>query len=295
MTEYALHLATLACIFVIAAVALQLLVSQTGLLSVAQAVFMAIGSYSAALLTTRFGAPGVLEFLVAALAALLVSLSISVPSLRLRNDYFAIATFGLQMIAGGVLLNWTGVTNGAMGIANIKPLTLGGVSFQSPYLFFVLVAACASLAILCVELVQASRFGLVLRAIRQDELLAQALGKDTLRFKVKIVGLSAILTAISGVFYAHFLAYIDPSSFTLMDSVLLLAMVVIGGESPLGAATGAIILVLLPEALRFVGLPSALAANLRQVVYGLLLVAVIAFRPRGLFVRNDARQGKTAK
>jgi branched-chain amino acid transport system permease protein len=295
MTEYALHLATLAGIFVIATVALQLLVSQTGLLSVAQAVFMAVGSYSAALLTTRFGAPGILEFFVAAIAALLVSLLISVPSLRLRDDYFAIATFGLQMIAGGVLLNCTTVTNGPMGVADIKPLAAAGISFRSPYTFFILVSACAGLAIWCVELVQASRFGLVLRAIWHDELFAQALGKDTLRFKVKIVGLSAILTAVSGVFYAHFLTYIDPSSFTLMDSVLLLAMVVIGGQSPLGAAAGAIILVLLPEALRFVGLPSALAANLRQVVYGLLLVGVIAFRPQGVFVRSGAASAKGAK
>ena len=147
MTEYALHLATLAGIFVIATVALQLLVSQTGLLSVAQAVFMAVGSYSAALLTTRFGAPGILEFFVAASAALLVSLLISVPSLRLRDDYFAIATFGLQMIAGGVLLNWTAVTNGPMGVADIKPLAAAGISFRSPYTFFILVAACAGLAI----------------------------------------------------------------------------------------------------------------------------------------------------
>jgi branched-chain amino acid transport system permease protein len=286
MTDYVLHLATLACILTTAVVALQLLVSGTGLLSVAQAVFLGLGAYSAALITTRLKLDAPAELAVAAVSALLLSLFVSVPSLRLRDDYFAIATFGLQMIASSVLVNWVFVTKGPLGIGGIGPFSIAGVPVRSPHAFLLVCVSVTVIAVLIAESIHASRYGLVLRAIRSDELFAQALGKDTLAFKIKVVGLSAVLTSISGVLYAHFLTYIDPSSFTLMDSVQLLSMVVIGGARPLGAVAGTVLLVLLPEALRFVGLPSALAANLRQIVYGILLVGVVAFRPRGIFARG---------
>ena len=116
-------------------------------------------------------------------------------------------------------------------------------------------------------------------------MFAKSLGKRTLLFKVKIVALSAFLASVAGVLYAHFLTYIDPSSFSLMDSVQLLSMVVIGGRRPVGAAGGTMVLLVIPEALRFLGLPAALAANIRQILYGVLIVVVVAFRPEGLFAR----------
>jgi branched-chain amino acid transport system permease protein len=293
MADYILHLATLACILTTAVVTLQLLVNGTGLLSVAQAVFLGIGAYAAALTATRLLLDGVAEVFIASSLALLVSLLISVPSLRLRDDYFAIATFGLQMISGGVLVNWVSVTNGPLGIGGIGPFTLGRLAIRPPYALLGAAVVLCAISLLLAASIQASRYGLILRAIRSDELFAQSLGKDTLRFKVKIIALSAVLTSISGVLYAHFLTYIDPSSFTLMDSIQLLSMVVIGGARPLGAAAGTMLLVLLPEGLRFLGLPAALAANLRQIVYGALLVVVIAFRPQGLFAwgQGDAQGG----
>ena len=123
----------------------------------------------------------------------------------------------------------------------------------------------------------------MLHAIREDEVFAKAHGKNTLYFKVTAFAVSAALAAMAGSLYAHYITYIDPTSFTVMESILIISMVIIGGAgSTWGPLVGAFVLVTLPEALRFIGLPSAVAANLRQIIYGSLLVIMMMFRPRGL-------------
>jgi branched-chain amino acid transport system permease protein len=283
MGDYLIHLATLACILTTAVVALQLLVRDTGLLSVAQAIFLAIGTYSIARIAVLLGLDTLITIPIAVVLAIVLSLAISVPSLRLYDDYFAIATFGLQMIAFGVLVNWVWATNGPLGVTGIPPISVAGLELRNPYIVFAVSAAVAGAAVAFCEAIHASRFGLILHAIKSDELFARSLGKPTYRVKIVVVAISAALASVAGVLYAHFLGFVDPSSFTLMDSILLLSMVVIGGTRPVGAAAGTFLLVFLPEGLRFLGLPSALAANLRQILYGVLLVVVIAFRPQGLF------------
>ncbi len=144
----------------------------------------------------------------------------------------------------------------------------------------------AAFAYLIVRRITTSPFGRVLRAIRDDEGFTQATGKNTLRFKVGAFAVSATLAAAAGSLYAHYVTYVDPTSFTVTESILVISMVIIGGAgSPWGPLIGAAILVTLPEALRFLGLPSSLAANLRQVFYGALLVAMMMLRPKGLVGR----------
>ncbi|MEK7676048.1 MAG: branched-chain amino acid ABC transporter permease [Verrucomicrobiota bacterium] len=131
--------------------------------------------------------------------------------------------------------------------------------------------------------ITSSPFGRVLHAIREDDVFAKAHGKNTLYFKVTAFAGSAALAAMAGSLYAHYITYIDPTSFTVMESILIISMVIIGGAGSLwGPLVGAIVLMTLPEALRFIGLPSAVAANLRQIIYGSLLVITMMFRPRGL-------------
>jgi len=132
-------------------------------------------------------------------------------------------------------------------------------------------------------LIVESPFGRVLHAIREDEIFAETLGKDTLRFKFIAFADSASVAASAGSLYAHYVTYVDPSSFTVIDSILVISMVIIGGAgSAWGPLIGASVLVMLPEALRFIGLPNAAAGNLRQMIYGVLLVVMMIFRPRGL-------------
>jgi branched-chain amino acid transport system permease protein len=125
-----------------------------------------------------------------------------------------------------------------------------------------------------------------MQSVGRKEVFAQAMGKNTLRFKVTAFAISAVLAALAGSLYAHYVIYIDPTSFTVMESILVISMVIIDGTGSLwGPMIGAIVLVMLPEALRFLGLPSSVAANLRQIVYGVLLVVMMMIRPGGLMGR----------
>jgi branched-chain amino acid transport system permease protein len=125
-----------------------------------------------------------------------------------------------------------------------------------------------------------------MQSVGRKEVFAQAMGKNTLRFKVTAFAVSAVLAALAGSLYAHYVTYIDPTSFTVMESILVISMVIIDGTGSLwGPMIGAIVLVMLPEALRFLGLPSSVAANLRQIVYGVLLVVMMMIRPGGLMGR----------
>jgi branched-chain amino acid transport system permease protein len=212
-----------------------------------------------------------------------VSFIVSLPSLRLHEDYFVIATFGFQMILFSVFNNWMEVTRGPLGIPGIPQPAICGWKVDSQWKFLVLATLFAAFAYSVVWLVTTSPFGRVLHAIREDECFAKALGKNTLYFKVTTFAVSASLAAMAGSMYAHYISYIDPTSFTVMESILIISMVIIGGAgSSCGPLVGAVVLVTLPEAVRFVGLPSAVAANLRQIIYGGLLVVMMMFRPRGL-------------
>jgi branched-chain amino acid transport system permease protein len=175
------------------------------------------------------------------------------------------------------------VTRGPLGIFGIPQPTIFGWKVDSHLGFLILAAGFTAFTYLVVYLLASSPFGRVLLAIREDEVFAKAHGKNTLYFKVMVFAISAALAAAAGSFYAHYITFIDPTSFTVMESILIISMVIIGGAGSLwGPLVGAFVLVTLPEVLRFVGLPSASAANLRQIIYGTLLIIMMMFRPRGL-------------
>jgi len=284
--EYLLHILVLVGIYAALAVSLVLLVGQAGILSIAQAAFYGIGAYASALLTVHTGAPFFAGVLVGMVLAALVSLAVSLPSFRLHDDYLVIASFAFQVIVFSVFNNWAWLTNGPLGIAGIPRPTILSWSIQSRGEFAILAFLLTVFSGFVVSRISASPLGRVLRAIREDEVFAQAMGKNTLRFKVVAFAVSAALAAAAGSLYAQYISYIDPMNFTVMESILVISMVIVGGAgSSWGPLFGAAILVTLPEALRFVGLPGSTAANLRQMLYGTLLVAMMLLRPRGLVGR----------
>jgi branched-chain amino acid transport system permease protein len=281
--EYLLHIAILICIFSILAVSLDLVAGHGGFLSISQAAFYGLGAYTSALLAVQVGIPFCMSILAGMIVAFLASFVVSLPSLRLHGDYFVIATFGFQMILFSVFNNWMRITHGPLGIPGIPQPVIFGWHATSHLDFLILAVAFSCFGYFVVYRLTSSPFGRVLHAIRQDEVLAKALGKNTLYFKVTAFAVSAALAASAGSLYAHYITYIDPTSFTVMESILIISMVIIGGAgSTWGPLVGAVVLVTLPEVLRFVGLPSAAAANLRQIIYGSLLVIMMMFRPRGL-------------
>lgn len=284
--DYFLHILILIGIYTTLSVSLDLLSGHTGLLSIAHAAFYGLGAYTSAVLAVNFGAPFLEGALAGMVMATLVSFAVSLPSLRLYNDYFVIATFGFQMILFNIFNNWMELTRGPLGIAGIPSPVILGWSVESYVEFVILAAILASLAYFIVGSITSSPFGRVLRAIREDEVFTQSLGKNTLRYKVVAFGVSGALAALAGSLYAHYITYIDPASFTVMESILVLSMVIIGGAgSRWGPVIGAVVLVTLPEALRFLGFPSEVASNLRQIIYGILLVLMMMVRPQGLVGR----------
>ncbi len=281
--DYILHVFIIFGIYAVMVVGLDLLIGHTGLLSIAPAAFCGLGAYTSALLAVHFGVPFYAGVLAGMGVAVLVSFIVSVPSLRLQDDYFVIATFGFQTILFSVFNNWTDLTRGPLGITSIPRPVIFGWQVKSHLDFLILAACFACVAYFVVYRLTSSPFGRVLHAVREDEVFAKALGKNTFWFKVKAFAVSAALAASAGSLYAHYINYIDPTSFTVMESILVISMVILGGAGNLwGPLVGALVLVTLPEALRFVGLPSAVAANLRQIIYGSLLVLMMMFRPRGL-------------
>jgi len=284
--EYILHVLVLVTIYTVLAVSLDLLAGQTGLLSIAHAAFYGLGAYASALLAVRWGAGFLLGVFGGMVFAAFVSFAVSLPSLRLHDDYFVIATFGFQMILFSIFNNWVELTRGPLGIPGIPQAVIFGWHVDTHGKFLVLSSVFAALAYLTVWRLATSPFGRVLHAIREDEVFAKSLGKNTLYFKVAAFAVSAALAASAGSLYAHYITYIDPTSFSVMESILVISIVIIGGAgSTWGPLIGAVVLVTLPEALRFIGLPSSVAANLRQIFYGALLVFMMMFRPRGLVGR----------
>jgi branched-chain amino acid transport system permease protein len=273
-------------IYIVLSVSLDLLLGQAGILSVAHAAFYGLGAYTSALLTVNLGVPFLIAILVGIVVASSLSFVISLLSLRLHDDYFVIATFAFQIILFSVFNNWVSLTGGSLGIQNIPSPSILGLRIESRYGFVALSFGLAAFAYVVVRRVSISPFGRVLRAIREDEIFAESLGKNTLRFKVLTFAVSAALAASAGSLYAHYSVNIDSTSFTLLESILIISMVIIGGAGSIwGPAVGAMLLVIFPEVLRYLGLPNSVAANWRQILYGVLLIVMMLTRPRGLFGR----------
>ncbi|WP_089724050.1 branched-chain amino acid ABC transporter permease [Candidatus Thiosymbion oneisti] len=291
--NYLIHLLIYFDIYVIVALSLNLVVGYCGLLTLAHAGFYAIGGYSYALLALVWGWGFLPAVLAAVLLAAVLSLTVSLPAWRLKGDFFVLATLAVQALVFSLLYNWSNadaplgswsnLTNGPFGIPGIPRPEILGVALTDSRHFVLLATAVAALSAFVVRRLTASPWGRVLVAMREDELAARGLGKNTRLFKVQAIAIASCLTAVAGALYAAYVGYLDPSSASLDESILMLSMVIVGGLGNFrGPIIGALILIALPELLRFLDLPDALAANLRLAIYGLLLVLMMHFRPQGI-------------
>ena len=288
VAAYLEHLVVMSGLAVMLAISLDLAAGHAGLLSIAHAAFYGIGAYASAILTTQAGVGACCSALAGILMAVLLSAAISWPAARLHRDHFVIATFGLQIVVYNLFNNWQVTTGGSMGIGGIPRPHVCWWTLQSAGEFALLTSLVCAISWLGSQRLLRSPWGRLLHAVREDEVLAQALGKNATLIRVIVFGISCAVAALAGSIYAHYITYIDPTCFTVTDSVMVVAMVIVGGAgSRIGPVIGAISLVALPEALRFVGLPQAAAANIRQVIFGALLVGMMMYRPRGLLGRYE--------
>ena len=280
--EYLLHILILIGIYVILSVSLNLIAGYTGLLSMAHAAFYGVGAYVAALMALKFHSPFLANIVCAVILSGLLGALLGIPSLRIRDDYFVIATFAFQVITFSVMNNWVSFTAGPMGLPGIPQPAIFGWKITTHYDFLIVIFLLCVFTLWISHKIVSSPFGRVLKSIREDEIFVQAMGKNVASYKVLIFVIGAGMAAVAGVMYAYYISFIDPTSFTIMESIFIISIVIIGGAGNIwGSVLGAAVLVILPEALRFLGMPSSIAANMRQIIYGALLVIFMLFRPQG--------------
>ncbi len=281
--EYLLHILVITGIYIILTLSLNLVVGYTGLAALGHAAFSCVGAYVSSLLALNYGISPWIGLLTGACAASIISCVIVIPSLRLKGDYLAIATFGFGVIVYSIAKNWVAVTRGPMGLPGIPGFSFFGIQLSSVWTYLILVAFFVFLTLFVLRRVVKSPFGRILRGIREDEIAALAMGKNVNKYKIIVFIIGAFFAGIAGSLYAHYITFIDPSSFTVMESITILLMVVFGGMGSLGGSfVGAAVLVIFPELLRFLGMPSSVAAPLRQMIYGLLLIVLMLKRPQGI-------------
>jgi len=281
--NYWLHLSIMICIYVALAQSLNLIVGYGGMLSLCHAAFCGIGAYASTILMMRAHWPFEAAVVAAVAGVSLIAWLVSFLITRLHGDFFVLGTLGFQQIVYAILYNWVDVTQGQYGIPGVPRPSLFGVRVVTPGGFLILALA---VSVLCGGIawwLTASAYGRLLQAVREDPVAAQSLGKDANAIKRSAFAWAGGLAALPGVVYATYSSYIDPTSFGLEDSILILTMLVVGGAGNFrGPVVGAVILVLLPELLRFLAVPDRVAPNLRQIVYGVAIVVMMRFRPQGI-------------
>ena len=282
--EYLINLGILFCIYGVLALSLNMVVGMTGLLSLAPAAFYGIGAYATAIVMTGFGINFFVSLLIGAVLNIGVAYIVGRILSRFNAGYYAIVSAGLGIIVYSLLLNWKDLTNGPLGIFGIPKPSIFGFTIDSNAAFLGLAFVILSLIFALYRWIDRSSYGRGLKAIREDEELATVMGYPVERFKNIIFLLSAVVAGIAGGLFASYIAFIDPSTFQIHESIFLFTIIIIGGlASSIGSIAGALILLSLPEILRFVGLPYETAAQLQQIIYGLALILIMVYRPRGLF------------
>ncbi|ALS29944.1 ABC transporter [Paenibacillus sp. 32O-W] len=273
---YIQRIAVISCIFAILASSLGLLVGQVRLVSAGHAGFFGIGAYTSALLTTKGEMPFWVGFVAAIALTALIGFLFSVPVLRLKGHYLAMATLAFGIITQMVLLNWESLTNGPNGVPGIPYASLFFLDLDSDRKMYYFTLILLVLILWGLSRLYRSPVGRTFHLIREDAVAAATLGVHVVRYKVIAFTLSAGLAGLAGSLFAHYMSFINFDTFSPLESFMILAMVVVGGmQSLLGPVLGAVLLSSIPELLREL-------SDYRMLIYGVVLVVVLLFRPQGI-------------
>lgn len=275
-----------ALLYVMLALGLNIVVGLAGQLVLGYVAFYAVGAYTYGLLYQYFGLGFWACLPLGGVMAVVFGLILGFPVLRLRGDYLAIVTLGFGEIVRLTLQNWSSVTGGPRGISNIpRPALFGlemGIEESSIYIYYLVLAA-VLITILMISRLKNSRVGLALQALREDEIACEAMGIDITRVKLSAFALGSCWAGFAGVIFAAKTTYINPASFTFMESAMILSMVVLGGMgSILGVVVAAMLLILVPEYLRAF-------SEYRMLIFGAVMVLMMIFRPQGLVTGEKRR------
>jgi branched-chain amino acid transport system permease protein len=273
---YAIHVLIMVLLYGVLAMSLSVISTWSGILSLVHGGIYGVGAYTAAVLSLKLGAPPLVSLAVAVLAGVIAGSFLSIAGLRTRGEEFMLMLFAFQLILVDILKGFPSLTGGNNGLRGITPWSLPPLPF-GPALSALLVALIFSaICFFLLIRVHLSPLANALRVMREDEVLCLAFGHATLTLRTKAFVLSGAMAAGVGAIYAHYTGYIDPTSFGLSQSIYILSMVILGGSSSFWAPfVGAIALVVLPESLRFAGIPNVHAGYIRQIAYGIILLVMI--------------------
>ncbi len=281
--NFVYHVLIMSGIYMILCLSLNLMVGYGGLFNIGHGAFYGIGAYVAAILTVKMGFSFPLDLLLSGVITGLFGMIVGFPALRLKGDYLALCTFGFGVVMHTIFNNWVAVTRGPQGIVGIPRPSIFSLPLTSLPSYLLLVAIVVGISFFVLARVVDSPFGKSLMAIREDQMAALAAGKNIAQIKIIVFCVGAFFAGIAGNLYVHYISIADPSAFTTDESFLVFTMVVFGGMASMrGSALGAFVLVIFPELLRFIGIPSFYAAQIRRMLFGFLLVLVILKRPQGL-------------
>ncbi|MEM1485501.1 branched-chain amino acid ABC transporter permease [Oscillospiraceae bacterium PP1C4] len=276
-SQYIMRIFIMIGIYAMLGLGLNVLVGYTGQVSLGHAGFYAIGAYTTALLTSKLEMNFLLAALLGGILAALCGLLLGLPTLRLTGTYLSIVTLGFGEIVKMILMNWDKVTNGTLGLKNIPRPSFFGIdlTLANHGLYYMMLVLVGLSALACILIVR-SKIGRAFISIKEDEMAARMMGIKTTRYKVLAFVISSFITGIAGAFYASMVGFIDPNSFTFDISTLIISIVILGGMGTVrGMFLGSAILIAFPEVSRFM-------MDYRFVVYGLILVIMMRFRPQGL-------------
>jgi branched-chain amino acid transport system permease protein len=290
--DYILAIIIMIGLFVILASSFDLLIGHCGLISIAHPIFYAIGAYTSAMLSKEAGMPVPLAMLCGGLLALLSSVLVALPSLRVSGDYLLIASIGFQL--GLIeLAKHIHSIGGAGGLTNIPPFLIREVGREA---YAALVVACAVATVLFVRWLTHGPYGRMMAAMRDDELAFSMLGRNAIWVKVAIFAIGSGIAGIAGALYAHYFRFLEPDQFGLLQSSAILTMVVVGGmRTTWGPVVGAIVLQVLPQAITFLGLPPSVLGPLQGLIFTGLVLVFMFVRPQGLIAAPDVWQGRGSR
>ena len=281
--EYFAHILNLAFVFVVLTVSLNLILGYGGMASMAHAAFFCIGGYISAIVTMHWGCNFLFGVGLATVLTAAVGGALAAPFIRVQDEYLILFTIAFQLVVFHLMLSLPNITGGDSGIFGVPRPKLFGLALRGPLYFLPFMTAFVLLVYSVALRVTKSPFGRVLKGIREDEKSVTSLGKNVMKFKVIVFMVGTGIAAGAGGIFAHYTQFISPAIGSLDQSILIIAMVVLGGSANLwGSAVGAFLLIIIPEILNFLPGASDLIVPLRGFIYGVLLILFMRFRPEGL-------------
>ena len=282
ISQMILHLVILVAIYGILAISLNIIVGYTGLFSLGHAAFFGVGAYTSAILSLA-GVSFWLSMLAGGILSVLLGLLVGFSTVKLQGDYFCIATLACGQVMNAVFTNWMSLTRGPDGLPGIPYPRIFGYTLSSLPSFALLTLIILGIVLFLTQRLSWSPFGRLMLGIREDAIAAESIGKNVSNVKIQVIMAGAFLAGIAGSLFASYISYINPGNFDINLSILVLLMVVLGGMgNNYGSVVGAFAMVLIPTVLMLAGLPTAFSGAMQELIYGLALIALMLFRPRGL-------------